>query len=246
MKILAAAIAVLFASAAAPRAGSAQGYQVQPMVASIEPSGANARLTMQIKNTSAVPITLEMTPFRATADEAGTPTRVDEEKDLLVFPPQTVIEPGKEQAVQVRYVGDPSIADARMYGVRVSQLPVSAGATTGASGAATDVQVSFNFLSHILVSPAAAQPSITVEDAGRAPNGDLLLKITNTGRGIAILGTSELKLVDAGGKAVTLDSDHFKAGAFGALMPKQARRATVAAKEVAGLAGPVKPTLSPK
>lgn len=237
-------VALSLAILGLPTAGLAQGYQVQPMVATIEPSGANARLTMSIKNTGAVPITLEMTPFRATADEAGTPTRVDEEKDILLFPPQAVLGPGKEQAVQVRYIGDPSLAEARMYGVRVSQLPVTAQGMAGSSGAASDVKVSFNFLSHIVVSPAAARPAVQVEDAGRAPNGDLLLRITNTGPGIAILGTSQLKLADGAGKTVTLDPDRLKAGDFGALMPRQARRGLVASKDVAGLVGPIKPTLT--
>lgn len=246
MKNVKAAVALLLSSVAAPTAGFAQGYQVQPMIATIEPSGANARLTMSIKNTGAVPITLEMTPFRATADEAGTPTRVDEDKDLLIFPPQAIVEPGKEQAVQVRYIGDPSLAEARMYGVRVSQLPVAAQGLTGAAGAASDVKVSFNFLSHIMVSPSAAQPSLLVEEAGRASNGDLLLKITNTGPGIALLGTSELKLVDSSGKSVALKGDRVQAGDFGALMPKQTRRASIASQDIASLVGTVKPTLTPQ
>lgn len=224
---------------------SAQGYQVQPMLATIEPSGANARLTMSIKNTGAVPITLEMIPFRATVDEAGTPTRVDEEKDVMVYPAQTAIEPGKEQTVQVRYIGDPALAMARMYGVRVSQLPLNiANGTTTSSGAATDVKVSFNFLSHIVVSPPAAKPALTLQEAGRAPNGDLMLRIDNGGKGVSMMNAAKLTLTDAAGRSVTLDADHVNIGNFSAFMPGQVRRATIASKDVAGLSGSIKPTLS--
>ena len=246
MKIPVLIAAVAFALMGRPAAVSAQGYQVQPMLATIEPSGANAHLTMSIKNSGAVPITLELTPFRATVDEAGTPTRIDEEKDMLVYPAQTSIEPGKEQTVQIRYIGDPALTEARMYGVRVSQLPISApGVTvTSTSGAAADVKMSFNFLSHIIVSPSTARPAMTVEDAGRAANGDLMLRIVNTGAGIAVLKASDVKLTDANGKSVMLDPDHFNVGNFSAFMPGQTRRATVDAKEIAGLVGTIKPTLA--
>ena len=247
MKIFIAAAAMALALVAGPNSASAQGYQVQPMLATIEPSGANSRLTMSIKNSGAVPITLEMTPFRATVNEAGTPTRVDDEKDMLVYPAQTSIDPGKEQTVQVRYIGDAALTEARMYGVRVSQLPVSAPGVapgTSGSGASTDVKMSFNFLSHIIVSPPAAQPAITVEDTGRAPNGDLMLRIKNSGSGIAVLKASDFTLTDANGKKVMLESDHLKIGEFSAFMPGQSRRATVDATNLAGLAGTIKPTIA--
>ena len=239
--------AVALVLAGLPAAGSAQGYQVQPMLATITPSGANSRLALSIKNTGAVPITLEMTPFRATVDEAGKPTRADEEKDVLVYPAQTSIEPGKEQTVQVRYIGDAALAEARMYGVRVSQLAVSApGLVTGstASGASTDVKVSFTFLSHIIVAPEAAQSAVTVQDSGRAANGDLMLRINNAGSGIAVLNASEIKLTDTAGKTVTVPADHLKLGDFSALMAQQVRRATVPANDLIGLVGTIKPTIS--
>ena len=232
---------------AMPTKSAAQGYQVQPMLATIAPSGPNARLTMSIKNTGAVPITLEMTPFRATVDGDGAASRVDEAKDVLIYPAQTEVAPGKEQTVQVRYIGDPAIADARMYGVRVSQLPISAPGfvpAVGTSGASSDVKVSFNFLSHVIVSPDKAKAVIAVKDVGRAPNGDLMLTITNTGPGIAVLNASNFTLTDTAGKSVVLEPDSLKIGEFSAFMPRQSRRASVPAKLLAGLVGTITPTLT--
>lgn len=230
-----------------PTIAAAQGYQVQPMLATIAPSGAGARVSMSIKNSGAVPITLEMIPFRATVDEAGAATRVDEDKDVLVYPAQASIDPGKEQTVQVRYIGDPALTEARMYGIRVAQLPVSApgmATATSNSGAASDVKVSFNFLSHIIVSPENAKPVLAVEDVGRAPNGDLMLRITNSGTGIAVLSADDVKLTDGAGKVVALKPDDFKIGNFSAFMPKQTRKATISAKDLAGLTNPIKPILT--
>jgi P pilus assembly chaperone PapD len=241
------AIAIALAVATLPAMVSAQGYQVQPMLATIAPSGPNSRLTMTIRNSGAVPVTLELTPFRATVDEAGTPTRIDEEKDVLIYPAQTSIEPGKEQTVQVRYIGSQALTEARMYGVRVSQLPISAAGFVpngSASGVSSDVKMSFNFLSHIIVSPENAKATMTVEDAGRAPNGDLMLRIRNSGTGIAVLNATDFTVTDSTGKAVTVAPDDLKIGNFSAFMPGQSRTGTIAAKDLTGLVGPIKPTLS--
>jgi fimbrial chaperone protein len=236
--------ALLAGALVAPFAAFAQGYQVQPMLATITPSGSGARLALSLKNSGAVPITLELIPFRATVDDAGTPTRTDETKDLMVYPDQTIIPPGKEQTVQVRYIGDPALLEARMYGVRVAQLPIDfKGTGVAKGGSTTSVMVSFNFLSHIIVTPATAVPVVTVSSDERAPAGDLKLLFLNSGKGIAILNDSKLTLTDAEGKSVTVDSSHIDIGKFSALMPNQSRRATIAAKDIASLSGAIKPSI---
>lgn len=247
MKIRSLAIASSWFFSLLPCAAQAQGYQVQPMLATIAPSGSNSHLTMSIKNTGAVTITLELIPFRATVDDNGTPTRIDEEADFLVYPAQSAIEPGKEQAVQIRYIGEPVLTEARMYGVRISQLPVSAPGYTGmanAGGAGSDVKVSFNFLSHIVVSPVAAKATIAIKETAREPDGDLVLLITNSGDGIAVLNASEFTLTDSTGKTRTLAADDLHFGNFSAFMPNQTRRATVSAKNLSGLIGMITPTLT--
>lgn len=246
MKIGSLAIAPCLFFSIVPGAAQAQGYQVQPMLATIAPSGSDSHLTMSIKNTGAVAITLELIPFRATVDDNGTPKRVDEEADFLVYPAQSAIEPGKEQTVQIRYIGEPALAEARMYGVRISQLPVSAPGYTGTANAgstASDVKVSFNFLSHIIVSPVAAKAAIAIQETAREPNGDLVLSITNSGNGIAVLNASEFTLTDSTGKTMTLAADDLHFGDFSAFMPNQTRRATVSAKKLAGLVGMITPKL---
>lgn len=219
----------------------AQGYQIQPMLATIRPSGPDSRLTLSIKNTGEVPIMLEMIPFRASVDEAGTPTRAPEDKDLLVYPAQTAIPPGREQTVQIRYIGDAALGEARMYGVRVAQLPIDfrTGAAGGQANAQADVKVSFNFLSHIIVSPPSAKYDVAVEVLEHKPDGSLALRLRNPGTGIAVLNSARWTFADASGKSVELDTDHIQLGDFSALLPRQDRLASVAAKDVSGLIGPI-------
>lgn len=223
----------------------AQGYQIQPMLTTITPSGPDSRLTLLVKNTGDVPITLEMIPFIASVDDRGNPTRQPEDKDFLVYPAQTAIDPGKEQSVQIRYIGDAALTEARMYGVRVAQLPVDfrTGAANAGSTADADVKVSFNFLSHIIVSPTAAKPVVQIDVLSQKADGGLDLRLRNTGSGIAVLNSARWTFADSAGKTIKLDTDHIQLGDFSALMPHQDRFAAVAGKDVAGLSGTITPTL---
>lgn len=220
-----------------PIAALAQGYQVQPMISEVTPSGSQSATRISIKNTGSVPITLEMEPFRVSVEEDGTPLRIAEEQDLLVFPPQSVVEPGKEQAVQVRYVGDASLAEARMYGVRVSQLPVNFGSGTGASGASADVRMSFNFLTHLIVSPSGATSELSVANTVPGSDGSLGVELRNAGNAIVIMNDYVWQVTDGAGKTASFTSDKVDLGGFSALMPNQTRRVIIPAEELQGLNG---------
>lgn len=231
------AVAAFSASAA-----SAQGYQVQPMLTDIPPSGAQSTVRLAIKNTGSVPITLEMEPFRATVSDAGVTTRTPEEKDLLVFPPQTVVQPGKEQAVQVRYIGDAALNEARIYGVRVSQLPIDFGGATSESGAKADVKMGINFLSHIVVSPPGARSSVKVADVAGRPDGSVGMTVRNDGNAVVLLSDVTWKVQDGSGKSVELAPDKVVVGEFAALLPNQSRTASIPAAALPGMSQPFQVT----
>lgn len=216
----------------------AQGYQVQPMLATLAPSGSGASVRMTLKNTGAIPITLELEPFRVSVDQAGIPTRAPEEKDLLVFPPQTILPPGKEQVVQVRYVGDPALTEARAYGVRVNQLPVTFSQGAAAStGAGTDLKMSFSFLSHLFVTPAGASAKIDVTSADKAPDGTVKMSVVNRGNAVLVLNDAVWVVEDGAGHKAEVPNADVSLGDFSALLPGQQRTAIVAAKDAAALQG---------
>lgn len=225
--------------------GWGQGYQIQPMLTTIAPSGPDSRTTIVIKNTGDVPITLELIPFIASVDVKGIPTRKNEDKDFLIYPSQTLIPSGKEQSVQVRYIGDAALTDARMYGVLISQLPVDfAKGNTGGDGAtAADIKVSFNFLSHIIVTPTAAKAAVQIQALEKNADGSLPLMLRNDGSGIAVLNSARWILVDGSGQRVELVTDDVQLGDFSALLPHQDREALVKAELVAQLSGVITPSI---
>ena len=207
------------------------------MIATVTPSGTGANYRLMIRNTNAMPITLEITPYRVMVDDEGSVTRTPEEADVILFPPQTVVAPSKEQAIQVRYVGDPTVTEGRIYAIVVGQLPVDFSTVTNADASTTQVKIGFDFVSHMIVQPAGAKPVLTMDAVRRSDQNDLVLDITNTGNGVAMLRTADWVVTGSDGSRIEVPSDDIAFGTFGAILPGGKRTVTIPAAELAGLAG---------
>jgi fimbrial chaperone protein len=213
-------------------------HEVQPMIAKVTPSGSGASFRLMIRNTDAVPITLEISPYRVAVDEAGNAVRTAEEADVILFPPQTIVQPGGEQAIQVRYVGDPAITEGRLYAVVVGQLPVDFTTVNNSDASQTQVKIGFDFVSHVVVQPETARANLEITPVTRQANGDLSFAVSNTGNGVALLRDAEFSLT-AGGQPLVIASDNVDFGAFGAILPGGRRDITITAANAPGMTGNV-------
>lgn len=216
---------------------AAQAHEVQPMIVTVGPVGEAAAFRLMVKNTETVPITLELEAMRVTVSAEGAAVRTPENDDIILFPPQIIVAPGAEQAVQVQYVGDPDIDTARIYAIEVRQLPINLSQTSNAGGATTEVKVAFNFISHMIVSPPGATAEVTVSESARAPEGGLSFVATNAGKGVALLKDSQWVATDTAGAKVELDIDTLDYGGFAALLPGASRTIKAPAGALAGLQG---------
>lgn len=218
--------------------GPAKAMQVSPMVAEITPSGPRSSYRMAIRNDSATPITVEIVSFRLQVADDGAQTLDEDPGDLIAYPPQSIIPPGREQLVNVRYVGDAGIAEPKMYVVRAAQLPVKlADAQPDAASGAAEVKVAFNINTHVFVSPPDAEPEIKVLSVQRAENGDALISVFNGGTGIARLRRARYQLVDAGGRAVDVPAADLQLGQVSALPAGRKREIRVPRAAVGDLTG---------
>lgn len=209
------------------------------MIAKVTPSGSGSSFRLMIRNTDAVPITLEISPYRVAVDETGAAVRTAEEADIILFPPQTIVQPGGEQAIQVRYVGDPAIAEGRLYAIVVGQLPIDFTTVNNTDASQTQVKIGFDFVSHLVVQPEAARAVLELSAVSRQANGDLSFQVRNTGSGVALLRDAEWSLSSAGGQPLTIPSDSVDFGAFGAILPGGQRAVTITAANAPGMTGDV-------
>lgn len=204
---------------------------VQPVVIDLQNSGRGMTQVITVENTFATPLPVEMRIEQLALDENGVKLTGKDPGDLLVFPPQTLIQPGQTQTFRVQYVGDPDLTASKHYYVTVAQLPVKL--PEGQSA----IQILYNFQVLVSIAPAGAKPALTIQSAGIGRNEAgkpvATLVLGNASAAHGYLSSGRLRIIqkDAAGKEVfrrTLSGPEVQQTiGFGLVGAGQTRRVTV-------------------
>ncbi len=133
-----------------------QAETVQPVVVDLSSTGSGMSQTITVENTFTQPLPVELRVEELTFDQAGLHGTGKDSGDLLIFPPQAIIQPGQTQSFRVQYIGDPALARSRHYYVTVAQLPVQL--PQGQSA----IQILYNFQVLVSVRPSGAKPELKI------------------------------------------------------------------------------------
>jgi len=191
----------MFCAALLP-AQAASAMTVQPVVIDLQTAGRDMSAVVTVENTFATPLPVELSVQELELTPEGVKQTGRDPGDLLVFPPQAIIEPGQTQTFRVQYVGDPALAKSKHYYVTVAQMPVKL--PEGQSA----IQILYNFQVLISIKPAGIKPKIFVQGAsiGRTEEGKPVpvLSVTNESPAHGYLANGSLRIVekDASGKQV--------------------------------------------
>lgn len=225
------ALAACAMALTAMTAPAAWAVSVTPVVVDLQTSGSRMSQVVTVENRYARPVVLEIKVQEATYTDDGLKSTGKDSDDLLVFPPQMSIEPGKSQAIRVQYVGDPALAQSKHYFVTVAQLPVKL-----EEGSPTVVQLLYNFQVVVGVGVAGTRPNLQVAKAEVTTEGDgkprATITLTNDAATYGYLTGGTLRMVekDASGKEVfnrTLNSDQIEQEiGYGLVGAGQTRRIT--------------------
>lgn len=175
---------------------------VQPIVIDLETAGREMSQVISVENTFETPLPVELTIQRLELTTDGVKLTGEDDGNLLVFPPQAIIQPGQTQAFRIQYVGDPDLAESHHYYVTVAQLPIEL--PEGQSA----IQILYNFQVLISVGPNGMKPSISVTEAQIVTdeNGQHqpLLTVHNDSPRYGYLSQGRIRVVsyDASGKEV--------------------------------------------
>lgn len=161
------------------------------MVFELSPTGSKSSAVLRIENTQQNSMTVELVPTRIHMDELGNETLVSAEEDFLIYPPQTLIEPGKTQVVRVNYIGEPAINSSQAYRISVKQLPVNL-RTSGHTG--VGMVINFNTLLNVVPDNAAPELSVTSISANDEDTWDIA--ISNTGNRFQRLSKTVWNVID--------------------------------------------------
>lgn len=241
-------LGVFLAAILAPLAPAA-AMTVQPVVIDLKTSGRAMSQVVTVENTFANPLPVELTVQELQLTEDGVVQTGKDPGDLLVFPPQALIEPGQTQSFRVQYVGDPALAQSRHYYITVAQLPVKL--PEGQSA----IQILYNFQVLASISPAGAKPELSVKSAevGRNAAGKPVpvVTIVNASNVHGYLSANKLRIVekDGTGKEVfrkTLSGPEIQQTmGFGLIGSSQTRKVTVPL-ELPVADGTVEASISPE
>lgn len=183
----------MFCAAIAPLQ-AAQAMTVQPVVIDLQTAGRDMSQTITVENTFATPLPVELTVQELELGTDGVKQTGKDPGDLLVFPPQAIIEPGQTQTFRVQYVGDPELARSKHYYVTVAQLPIKL--PEGQSA----IQILYNFQILISVAPGGTKPKIAVQTAEIGRNADgkpvAVLTVTNESPAHGYLSNGRIRLVE--------------------------------------------------
>jgi P pilus assembly chaperone PapD len=238
----------MIAAALVQTVPAATAMTVQPVVINLQTSGRGMTQVITVENTFSTPLPVELTVQELKLTEDGVSLTGVDPGDLLVFPPQALIQPGQTQTFRVQYVGDPDLAASKHYYITVAQLPVTL--PEGKSA----IQILYNFQVLISIAPAGIKPAFTVQSAGVGRNADgkpvPQLMIRNDSAAHGYLSDGRLRIVekDASGKEIfrrTMSGPEIQQTiGFGLIGAKQERQVTVPL-ELPSADGTVEATFSP-
>lgn len=230
MKLTRKLVLTMFCAAMLP-VQSASAMTVQPVVIDLQTAGRGMSQTVTVENTFAnpLPVEIRIQELELTAD--GIKQTGKDPGDLLVFPPQALIEPGQTQTFRVQYVGDPALAKSKHYYITVAQLPVKL--PEGQSA----IQILYNFQVLVSISPGGGKPSLAVQSSelgkNEAGKSVPIVTVANASNAHGYLSGGNLRLVakDASGKEVlrrTLSGAEIQQTiGFGLIGGNQSRKVTV-------------------
>jgi fimbrial chaperone protein len=200
-----------------------------------------------VENTFATPLPVELNIQELELTPEGVKQTGKDPGDLLVFPPQAIIEPGQTQTFRIQYVGDPGLAKSKHYYVTVAQLPVKL--PEGQSA----IQILYNFQVLVSIAPAKIKPQISIQSAAVGTNSAgkpvPVLMVTNDTPAHGYLANGSLRIVqkDASGKQVFVKSysgaEIQQSMGFGLIGGGQTRRVVVPT-ELPSAAGTVEASFS--
>lgn len=183
----------MFCAAVVP-VGAASAMTVQPVVIDLQTAGRGQSQVITVENTFATPLPVELTVQELELGTDGVKQTGKDPGDLLVFPPQTIIQPGQTQTFRVQYVGDPALARSKHYYVTVAQLPVKL--PEGQSA----IQILYNFQVLVSTGPAGVKPKLVVQGAELTKNADgktlAVLTVANKSPAHGYLSNGHLRLVE--------------------------------------------------
>lgn len=188
---------------------SSFAYELNPIVMELKPSGQGTSTSGVIRNTHAEPIAIEIEAFSRKQRSDGTDELIPENQDIIITPPQMVIQPNESQSFRVMWVGNPNPEKELAFRLVTNQLPIRFKEEKRENFVA-EVMMKYRYEVALYVQPNGTKPEAQLQYARIVNDGEngrvLEVAISSLGTRRAILENPILEL-SSGGPAVSLEGD---------------------------------------
>lgn len=179
-------------------------YQLSPLSATYDPTGAGSARVYTITNDSDSPIAIEINAYSRNIDLDGNEYTEDASAYFQIQPRRMIIRPQSSQLVRVQYRGPQTVTREMAYRIISEQIPYSVGASEEESGQ----MISFLF---VYSTSAYVRPSRVVErvsaSAGVNEEGKLEIRIENTGSVHQMLNSLSVTVTGDNGASYALSEE---------------------------------------
>ncbi len=197
-------------------------FQVEPMVADLQPLGTNSQVLLRVTNTSENQLSVEISSFDLTINSNNKEKLYVNDDDFMIIPMTAIIPPGESQAVIVKYIGEPLLKSSKSYRIEVKQLDVD---LTGGSQSSIGVGYVFQTLYNVV--PTQASAKLVVKDKQQASEGLWKVHLENKGNKYIRL-TKTHWIIEGSGEKLVLKDEKLKEALSGKfLLPYSSREVTL-------------------
>lgn len=154
---------------------------VQPVFLDMRYSGVQSNGGIRVVNDRNRPVSVEVTVSSLEIPEAGAAVFTPiEGEDFLIFPAVANIPPNGTQIFRIRWVGDPTLAEGKLFAFTTSEMPVEIDGTSGAA-----VQLLYAIQTVVAIGPSRSRAEIAPIAIRRAESADgakgVVVTFENTG-----------------------------------------------------------------
>ena len=171
-------------------------YEVEPMIAEIQATSGNNRVTYRVANPSETTLPLEVEVYKRSFDDNQVEQLVETD-DIIVLPPQTEVAAQSYQVFRAQFIGDPRLAETQSYRIVFKQLPLKS-----EPNGEPEINMVFNFATLLFVNPQQGIEDLQQQLACTNGADNCELVLTNNGNQVVNLNGSQLIINADGERAV--------------------------------------------
>jgi len=171
-------------------------YEGEPMIAEIQATSGNNRVTYRVANPSETTLPLEVEVYKRSFDENQVEQLVETD-DIIVLPPQIEVAAQSYQVFRAQFIGDPRLAETQSYRIVFKQLPLKS-----EPNGEPEINMVFNFATLLFVNPQQGIEDLQQQLDCDNTDKECELVLTNNGNQVVNLNGSQLIINANGERAV--------------------------------------------